>query len=74
MPSQYSENIYNGARNIQVFSYDKQYLAYFNSAKVNVPLGNAFMQNGGTTGWNVSGYNAIGMFIGVGIGIIRNVN
>ncbi|MFA6598442.1 MAG: hypothetical protein WCS69_12010 [Ignavibacteriaceae bacterium] len=74
MPAEYTGNEFNGMRNIQVFSYDKQYTAYFNSAKVNVPLGNAFMQNGGTIGWNVFGNNVIGMFIGVGKGTIKNVN
>ena len=57
-----------------MFSYDNQYAAYFNSAKVNVPLGNAFFQNGGETGWNVFGNNVIGMFIGVGRGSVKNVN
>jgi hypothetical protein len=71
---QYSGGNYDGMRNIQVFSYDRQYTAYFNSVKVNVPSGNAFLQNGGTTGWNVLGNNVIGMFIGVGKGIIKNVN
>ena len=74
IPDKYSGSDYNGMRNIQVFSYDKQYTAYFNSVKMNVPLGNAFLQNGGTTGWNVLGNNVIGMFIGVGKGTIRNVN
>ena len=74
IPDKYSGSNYNEMRNIQVFSYDKQYTAYFNSMKLNVPIGNAFLQNGGTTGWNVSGNNVIGMFIGVGKGIIRNVN
>jgi len=74
IPAKYFDNTYNGLRNIQVFSYDNQYTAYFNSAKVNVPLGNAFFQNGGETGWNVMGDNVIGMFIGVGKGKIINVN
>jgi len=74
LPAKYSTGDFNGLRNIQVFSYDKQYTAYFNSIKMNVPLGNAFLQNGGTTGWNVSGDNVIGMFIGVGKGTITNVN
>jgi len=74
IPAKYSDKYYNGSRNIQVFSYDNQYTAYFNSAKVNVPLGNAFFQNGGETGWNVLGDNVIGMFIGVGKGKIKNVN
>jgi hypothetical protein len=74
LPIQYLGSNYNGMRNIQVFSYDKQYTAYFNSAKINVPLSNAFLQNGGTAGWNVLGNNVIGMFIGVGKGITKNVN
>ena len=74
IPAKYSDNSYDGLRNIQVFSYDNQYTAYFNSAKVNVPLGNAFFQNGGETGWNVLGDNVIGMFIGVAKGNIKNVN
>jgi hypothetical protein len=74
LPERYLASGYNSLRNIQVFSYDKQYTAYYNSVKVNVPLGNAFLQNGGTTGWNVSGNDVIGMFIGVGNGTIRNVN
>jgi len=74
IPSPYTGTEFNGMRNIQVFSYDKQYSAYFNSAKVNVPIGNAFMQNGGVTGWNVFGNNVIGMFIGVGKGMVKNVN
>jgi len=74
VPDQYIGSNYNGMRNIQVFSYDRQYTAYYNSMKVNVPLGNAFLQNGGTTGWNVLGNNVIGMFIGVGKGITKNVN
>jgi hypothetical protein len=41
---------------------------------VNVPLGNAFFQSGGVTGWNVLGNNVIGMFIGVARGKIMNVN
>jgi|CZKP01.1.fsa_nt_gi hypothetical protein len=71
---QYTGGNYNGMRNIQVFSYDRQYTAYFNSVKVTVPSGNAFLQNGGTTGWNVIGNNVIGMFIGVSKGITKNVN
>jgi hypothetical protein len=74
MPDQYAGVNYNGMRNIQVVSYDKQYKDYFNSIKVNVPLGNAFLQNGGTAAWNVFGNNVIGMFIGVGKSSIRNVN
>lgn len=74
IPDQYTGSNYNGMRNIQVFSYDRQYTAYFNSVKVNVPLGNAFLQNGGTIGWNVLGNNVIGMFIGVGKGTTKNVN
>jgi len=74
IPEQYTGNDFFGMRNIQVFSYDKQYSAYFNSAKVNVPIGNAFMQNGGATAWNVFGNNVIGMFIGVGKGTIKKVN
>jgi hypothetical protein len=74
IPDRYLGNLYAGLRNIQVYSYDKQYLEYFNSAKINVPAGNGFMQSGGTVGWNVYGNNVIGMFIGVGKGEIQNVN
>ncbi len=74
IPEQYRGSDYNGKRNIQVYSFDKQYTAYFNSAKVNVPVGNAFTQNGGSIGWNVLGNNVIGMFIGVAKGKIKNVN
>jgi hypothetical protein len=74
LPVQYSGNNYNGLRNIQVFSYDKQYAAYFNSAKLNVPDNNGFLHSGGAVGWNVYGNNVIGIFIGVGKGIITNVN
>ncbi len=74
IPDQYRTNSYNGKRNIQVFAFDKQYTAYYNSAKVNVPAGNAFTQNGGTINWNVFGQNVIGMFIGVAKGDLKNVN
>lgn len=74
IPDQFRGNEYKGMRNIQVYSFDKQYTAYFNSAKVNVPDGNAFMQNGGSVGWNVFGNNVIGMFIGVAKGNQKNVN
>jgi len=74
MPEEYRTNTYDGRRNIQVFSYDKQYVQYFNSIKVNVPIENGFMQGGGSAGWNVYGQNVIGMFIGVGKGLIKNVN
>jgi hypothetical protein len=74
IPDKYLDNNYNGKRNIQVFSYDNQYTAYFNSARVNVPLGNAFFQSGGATAWNVYGNNVIGMFIGIARGQVRNVN
>lgn len=74
IPEQYRASEYNGKRNIQVYAFDKQYTAYFNSAKVNVPVGNAFTQNGGTINWNVFGNNVIGMFIGVAKGNQKNVN
>lgn len=74
LPDQYLGNLYAGLRNIQVYSYDKQYTAYYNSAKINVPAGNGFLQSGGTVGWNVFGNNVIGMFIGVGKGAIQNIN
>ncbi|MFA6977836.1 MAG: hypothetical protein WC209_00830 [Ignavibacteriaceae bacterium] len=74
VPVQYRGSEYNGKRNIQVYAFDMQYTAYFNSAKVNVPVGNAFTQNGGTINWNVFGNNVIGMFIGVAKGNQKNVN
>lgn len=74
LPEQYKGNEYNGSRNIAVFSFDKQYTSYFNSANINVPVGNAFTQNGGSIGWNVFGKNVIGMFIGVSKSKIINVN
>jgi hypothetical protein len=74
LPEQYLGVNYAGIRNIQVYAYDKQYTAYFNSAKINVPNGDGFLQSGGTVGWNVFGTNVIGIFIGVGKGTIQNVN
>jgi len=74
VPEHYRGSEYNGKRNIQVYAFDKQYTAYFNSAKINVPVGNAFTQNGGTINWNVFGNNVIGMFIGVAKGNQKNVN
>ena len=74
LPELYREKQYNGKRNIQVFAFDNQYTAYFNSAKGNIPAGNAFTQNSGAIGWNVLGNNVIGMFIGVAKGKLKNVN
>jgi len=74
IPLQYRAKEYNGKRYIQLYAFDKQYLAYFNSAKGAFPGNDAFVQNTGSIGWNVLGNKVIGMFIGVTKDKVKNVN
>ena len=67
MPEKYSSPIYNERRFIQVYAFDKQFKPFFNSKDNNQPVGNYFIQGGGSIAWNVYGDHVIGLFIGIAI-------
>jgi hypothetical protein len=64
VPDKYRDNVYENSTYVQVFSFDPQYLGYFESRNNNQPINNAFTQGGGQIVWNVQGNNVIGLFIG----------
>lgn len=73
-PENYLTANYNGSRYIQVFSFDKSFEPYFKTFKHGETINNPYVQGTGTTLWNVTGDNVIGMFIGVARGDFIWVN
>lgn len=65
IPDKYNTGYYS--MYVQAYSFDVQYLLYFESRKGNEPVANTFTQGGGQIAWNVQGNNVIGLFIGVAV-------
>lgn len=65
LPEIYQSPSYNGRRFVQVFSFDKQFKAFFNSKNNNQPINHYFIEGGGSISWNVQGNHVIGLFIGM---------
>lgn len=49
---------------VEIYAWDKSYKKYFETKDNNKPIDDIFSQGGGSIDWNVSGENAIGLFIG----------
>ncbi len=64
LPDKYLSSFYGNSTYVQVFSFDPQYLGYYESRNNNQPIVNTFTQGGGQIAWNVQGNNVIGLFIG----------
>ena len=64
LPSIYLTNIDEYRLNLEIYAFDKDYKAYYNSRKNNKPVENIFSEGGGSVFWNVQGENVIGTFIG----------
>jgi hypothetical protein len=50
---------------MEIYSFDKAYLKYYNSKGNQQIINNTFIQGGGSVVWNVFGDDVIGLFIGV---------
>ena len=67
LPDKYRTSTYSNSLYVQVYAYDAQYQAYFNSRNNNQPVSNSFVQGGDQVVWNVYGNNVIGLFIGMNV-------
>jgi len=63
-PDEYQVSAYNGKRYIKIYSFDQTYAKYFLTKSGNETINNPYIQNPGSTDWNVEGTDVIGMFIG----------
>lgn len=73
-PTEYQTQEYNGRRYIQVYAFDSSFDSYFKTKTQSQTINNPFVQESGTTVWNIQGAKVIGMFIGVTKGDILKVN
>ncbi len=68
LPAQYRTGNYSNLWYVRVYAYDTAYLKFFRTRNNNQPVSDVFSQGGDKVIWNVTGNNAIGMFIGVAKG------
>ncbi len=73
IPDTYNNSLYKNSTYVQIYSFDKQYLSYFESRNNNQPIVNTFTQGGGQIAWNVQGNDVIGLFIGLTVSDIYKV-
>lgn len=73
LPEKYKNANYLNALYYQVFSFDPSYSAYFRNKGSSNAVSNPFVQGGGNTSWNITGKNAIGLFMGVNKSELRKV-
>ncbi len=63
IPDEYSVYPFRNRLYIQVFSFDNEYLDYFQTKANSRIVENTFSQGGNPVVWNVHGENVIGMFV-----------
>jgi hypothetical protein len=66
IPNLYLSSAYSDRIFVEVCSFDKAYLNYYNSRSGQNVAENAFIQGGESVAWNVYGEDVIGLFIGMG--------
>lgn len=66
IPQLYLSSAYSDRIFIEVCSFDKAYLNYYNSRSGQNVVNNTFIQGGESVAWNVFGEDVIGLFIGMG--------
>jgi Domain of unknown function (DUF4249) len=64
LSNNYLNQFYSDKMFMQVYAFDTAYLDYFYTKNNNNPIEDSFSQGGAPIKWNISGENAIGMFIG----------
>lgn len=71
---EYRTSEYNGGRFIQVYAFDRSFDDYFKTKVQSETISNPYVQESGSTIWNIQGAKVIGMFIGITEGDILMVN
>jgi hypothetical protein len=64
LPNEYLTNLEGYRIDLEIYAFDQEYKAYYNSRQNNKPVENIFSEGGGSVFWNVQGENVIGTFIG----------
>ncbi|MGE5861051.1 MAG: hypothetical protein ACM34J_10890 [Ignavibacteria bacterium] len=65
IPDLYLSSAYLDRTYMEIYSFDKAYLKYYNSRGNQQVINNTFIQGGASVVWNVFGDDVIGLFIGV---------
>jgi hypothetical protein len=65
IPDLYLSPAYLDRTYMEIYSFDKAYLKYYNSRGNQQVINNTFIQGGASVVWNVFGDDVIGLFIGM---------